>query len=468
MNYSRQPRPDQLRAMKRIYKTERQLIWGGLGTGKTKVALDFIQVMLKAGKITRALIVAPLTALVGTWEEQMEIDAPGLAYSFMVKGIKTNWDCPVVLSNYDYFISRRVKKRDRFGQVIPDKYERDKTRINMLLDWKPDVVILDESHKIRNRNSQSAKVAHKLGRVCKYAICLTGTPKGNKRVLDLWSQFKFLKSDLLEERFEDFKFEHTVYKGYEQKKFRNLDVLAGKIKPFMTRMKLTGLPETTDIPYRVDMDLHAKKLYKQMEKDFIAEIDKETVVTAPIVLAKLMKLSQLSGGFIRGNDGVYTAVHRNKLEALQEICDELLENDTERVVIFCRFRWEIDEIAKLLAPNWVTYKIDGRAKPHERQLAVRLFNGEAGGAMICQIGTGSASLNLQTANYMIFYSTDYSFINYTQGRGRIHRLGQTKPCFYYQLRCKGTLDAKIYRLLNEHKDAENEFMRLVDEIRRDL
>src|SRR6266550_5014220 len=244
MNYSRQPRPDQLRAMKRIYKTERQLIWGGLGTGKTKVALDFIQVMLKAGKITRALIVAPLTALVGTWEEQMEIDAPGLAYSFMVKGIKTNWDCPVVLSNYDYFISRRVKKRDRFGQVIPDKYERDKTRINMLLDWKPDVVILDESHKIRNRNSQSAKVAHKLGRVCKYAICLTGTPKGNKRVLDLWSQFKFLKSDLLEERFEDFKFEHTVYKGYEQKKFRNLDVLAGKIKPFMTRMKLTGLPET--------------------------------------------------------------------------------------------------------------------------------------------------------------------------------------------------------------------------------
>jgi SNF2 family DNA or RNA helicase len=140
------------------------------------------------------------------------------------------------------------------------------------------------------------------------------------------------------------------------------------------------------------------------------------------------------------------------------------ESGVERVVIFARFLWEIAEIQKVLKD--LEWKNIHRVKGRVVASVLEKFNRE-GGAMVCQTQSGSGSNNFQAANYMIFYSTDYSLINFQQAIDRIHRLGQTKPCFYYFLQSKGTVDVRIYNLLQENKDAAEEIKTLVEEIKND-
>jgi len=90
-----------------------------------------------------------------------------------------------------------------------------------------------------------------------------------------------------------------------------------------------------------------------------------------------------------------------------------------------------------------------------------------GGAMICQIATGSVGLNLQAANYCVFYSLDYSFINFAQAIKRIHRPGQKLPCFFYLLLCKATCDRRIYNILKGKRSVADEMMNLVKGIKDD-
>lgn len=440
------PRAYQLSAIKAVYRQKRFFLAFEMGSGKTLIALQFIGTMLYHSKIAHALVIAPLTVL-EVWEDEIEKNWPEhrrLTYALLRPDSKTDWRrAGLVITNYDY--ARRIKKD--------------------LAEWAPDVVVLDESHKAKNPHAKQSKMAHLLGNVCRYAICLTGTPIGNKP-LDLWSQFKFLMPGLLEDSFREFKDHYSIWGGaggFELKKFKNLGELAKIIRPYTRSMKkkdFLQLPDKNFIEVPVEMGEKARAMYKTMEEDFVAYVTKETVVSAPIALAKLTKLSQISGGFIRDTEQEENHdVHRAKLEVLKGLTDDLLDQEVKRVVIFARFVWEIEEIKKMLAEDWVTFVIRDMATSAEKKMAVSLFN-ESGGAMICQIAA-SVGANYQSANYMIFYSMDYSFINFAQAQDRIHRIGQSLPCFYYILMCKGTLDRRIYRVLKQKRNVADHMMDLV-------
>jgi SNF2 family DNA or RNA helicase len=481
--YKRRPRPGQLLAMKRCYRRQRQLVIGKPGTGKTKVALDFIGVLLHHKKIKRALVVGPLMALVGVWEEQIEIDVPWIKYHLVRPKKKVDWAVPLLLVNYDYFRPRRRRYRSkRTGEIIGERTVIDRSILQALIDWEPDVVILDESHKIKNPKSKNAKAAHRLCLVPRYVMLLTGTPKGNKRVLDLWSQFQAVQPGLLDETFDDFKDHYCIwggFGGYEFKKFRHIPHLAKIIRPYVARLKEEELPPQVDIPIRIDLTPRARELYQKMEKDFLvdvtaeykklkqkyhsAKIAKQKVITTPIVLSKIIKLRQICGGFIRDEEGTDIWLHNCKLEALKEIMDDLKESGVKRVVIYATFKTEIKKIREWLT-DWVTFTIDGDTPIEQRKLAIQIYN-TSGGAMICQTATGSESLNLQAGNYEIDYSTDHSFINYSQRRKRIHRPPQKKKCYYYQLKCKGTIEPDIYRGFQKWEADDRVFMEMLDGIK---
>ncbi len=446
--YLLEPRPYQKDSMKRIFRKKRFLVAGEMGTGKTKIALDFIGIMTEARKLGRTLIIAPLTVVEVVWEPEIEKNWSKelkITYTILRKDSPPTWkNANVVITSYDY--ARR--------------------HVVELMAWAPDLVVLDESHKVKNPYAKQSKMAHKLGNVCTWALCLTGTPIGN-RPLDLWSQFKFLVPGLLEPKFNDFKEQYSLRKGpggYQLHKYKNLPQLAKIIHPYVKSLKkkeYLSLPDKNFIEVPVEIGDKARKLYKSMEKDFVATIRRDVNIVAPIILSKLTKLSQISGGFIHDteNDEDH-ALHRAKLEVLEGIADQLREEDVKRLVVFARFRWEINEIRKVLAPNWVVYTIDGSVPSDQRKLANTMYN-ESGGAIICQTATGSLGLNLQAGNYMCFYSLDYSHINFLQAQDRIHRSGQDKPCFYYILLAKGTLDKRIYKILEQKRDVADEIIQLV-------
>lgn len=447
-HYKLEPRTYQRKSLKLIYRRKRFFLALEMGTGKTKIALDFMGSMLHHKKIGQGLVIAPLSVLSTVWEDEIAKnwdDSLGLTYTLLRPGCSSLWKTAhLVLTNYDYA----------------------RTMVKELMAWAPDIIVLDESHKIKNPHARQSKMAHKLGNVCEYAICLTGTPIGN-RPLDLWSQFKFLVPGLLEEKYKDFKDHYSIWGGgggFELRKYKNLKELAHHVHPYVKSLKkkdYLDLPDKNFIEIPVEMGEKARKMYKDMEKDFVAYVTDTTIVNAPIALAKLTKLSQISGGYIRSTEEEKDfPVHRAKLEVLEGITDDLLESDVKRVVIYARFLWEIKEIRKMLAPSWTTYQISGEIPAQQRKMAQSMFN-ESGGAMICQIASGSLGMNLQSANYTLFYSLSYSHIDFLQAQDRTHRMGQTLPCFYYLLLCKGTLDRKIYRILKEKRDVAEEIISLV-------
>ena len=472
--YVQRPRPEQFAAMKKIRRVKTVLVAGDMGVGKTKIAVDFIANMIWHGKMSKALVIAPLEAI-GVWEQQLSDNCPFINYSLFINGEEVCWDAQVVIINYDYLCPRRKKRKPTAqalrkaaltGKKPKVKKFIDKRILELLVAWSPQCVVIDEGHKIKRPTARRSKAIHALGPIAEYTIDLTGTPSGNKKVMDLWSQFRFIKRDLLCDDFKEFKQRYGVWTGFGNFTFvrpRNLRELSRIIAPYTIRIKKTGLPPKNFIPYPVIMPPHARAIYKQMEEEFVAYVQGQNVV-APIVLTKMMKLSQISGGFIKNEKKENLPVHTAKVAALKNILEEIEENGSNRVVIFARFLWEIEEVKKALSERgWNNiYRVKGRV-PKE---VMDKFNSE-GGAMVCQTQSGSGSNNFQAANYMIFYSTDYSLINFQQAIDRIHRIGQDKPCFYYFLQCRGTIDKRIYRLLMENKEVAEQILALMEDITRD-
>lgn len=460
--------------MKSIFRAKRVLVIGDMGVGKTKVAVDFVGNMVWAKKLSKAVVIAPLEAI-DVWINEIGKNCPFLTYSLFMRGETVNWDANFILINYDYICPRRKKKPPTArakkkaaltGSRLRIKHFVDKEVSKKIVTWGPQVVIIDEGHKIKRPTAGRSKAIHELGPIAEYTIDLTGTPTGNKKVMDLWSQFRFIKPDLLDDTYDEHKQRYGVwggFGGFQLIKTRNVKKLMEIISPHVIRMKKTGLPEKNFIPYKVSMPPEAKSIYKQMEEEFVAYVNGQNVI-ASIALTKMMKLSQISGGFIKNERKEDLFVHRAKLDALKEILENLQETGTKRVVIFARFLWELAQIKDLVEKaGWINiHRVKGRVE----QPVLDKFN-EEGGVMLCQTASGSGSNNFQAANYMIFYSTDYSLINHLQAIDRIHRLGQTLPCFYYFLQCKGSIDVRIYNLLQKNKDAAEEVKTLAEEITRD-
>lgn len=467
--YSQKPRPEQLNAMKRIFKVKHVLVIGDMGVGKTKIGVDFIANLVWHKKASRAVVVAPLEAI-DVWIDQITTNCPFLTYSLLIKGEKVNWNANVILTNYDFFAPRRkkrkptaraIKKAALTGTKPKQKHFIDKSLVESIKEYSPDVVICDESHKIKRPTARRSKGVHQIGASAEYTIALTGTPTGNRKVIDLWSQFRFVKADVLDEEFDDHKRRYGVwggFGGFQLLKTRNVKELARTIAPYTIRIKKTGLPEKNPILYPITLPHGAKEIYKQMEKEFVAYVSGQNVI-ASIALTKIMKLSQISSGFIKTERKEDLFIHRAKIDALRSILENLQESGTNRVVIFARFLWEIEQIKSVL--NELKWPNIHRVKGRVKQPVLDSFNRE-GGAMVCQTQSGSGSNNFQAANYMIFFSTDYSLINFQQAQDRIHRLGQTKPCFYYFLQCKGTIDKRIYNILQSNKDAAEELKSYIE------
>src|SRR5439155_1437935 len=260
----------------------------------------------------------------------------------------------------------------------------------------------------------------------------------------------------------------TGYGRFQLKCYKNLKELGQKISPYVKTLKKAdylSLPPKNFITVPVELNSTCREAYKSMEKDFILSLKDKNII-APIVLAKLTKLCEITGGFITDNEGKDILLGTHKLDALLDLCNNLQESEVNRVVIYARFLWEINQIRDILGRKWTIYRISGEVKQPDRVLAERLFNND-GGAIICQIASGSLAINLQSAHHTIYYSLDYSLTNYLQSQDRTHRSGQTEPCFYYRLTCKNTIDSKILRLLDQKKNVADYVLQLAEEVKND-
>ena len=425
-----------------------------MGTGKTLTAIAIIGALLLMSGIQRVLIVAPLS-ITGVWRDEFERFA-GFEYDLAV----LEGSVAKKADTLRHMTGKRL-------QVAVVNYESAWRMEADLMKWHPDAIIADEGHKIKTHNISASKTMHRLGARAAYRLLLTGTVITNKAI-DAFSQYKFVDPTIFGNSFYQFRnrfFDMVGYGGYtpvmkrymEPEFTQKLHSIAYRV----TKAECLDLPETTDVIQRIDLEPDAMRLYRQLVKDSYTEISRDTV-TVTNVLTRLLRLMQLTGGFLSGDENaVAESVSKAKLNALSDLIDSAVENG-QKLVVIARFVPEIHEITKMLTKKGLRYaQISGEIKDRDAQVAA-FQNDPDCRVFVGQIATAGMGITLTASSTMVFYSLDYSMSNYDQTRARIHRVGQHHPCTYIHLVARGTVDEKVLRSL---RDKSNLAKQLVDDYR---
>ncbi len=358
-------------------------------------------------------------------------------------------------------------------QVAVVNYEGARTEqlYKALRAWKPDMVICDESQKIKGPSTKQSKAMHSLGRLAKYRLILTGTPV-TASPMDFFSQYKFLDPDIFGTSYYAFRNRYAEMGGYENRQvvgYKNKDELVRKAHSIayrVTKEEALDLPDWVDQEMYCQLEPKANRYYQELLSLSVAMIEEDKSqgqLVAQNILTRLLRLQQLTGGFVPQDDGSdkVIQVSKAKLELLRDILGDILEAG-KKVVIFTRFVPEITAIsgiAKEFVGEAGYHIISGAVDMEGRERAVQEFqNNPDVKVCIAQIQTAGLGLTLTAADTAIFYSMDFSFANYDQCKARLHRIGQKNKVTYIHLLAQGTVDEKVYNVLKEKKSVADDIV----------
>ena len=396
-------------------------LWMEQGTGKTLVALKVAAYYWKNNLIDSVLVLGP-KAVLSVWEDEIK---KFLAIPYTINDPQMG-SLNFTLINYEKLKNYRKKKaRQRF-----------------------DMVIADESHRIKNRNSIQSKVSAKFAETAKYALALSGTPRGNTDI-DFYAQYRFI-NPIIFGTWKEFDKEYLKpcgYMGYDRK-FRPM-----KLKLFqsiiqensfrITKKECLDLPDITETPIRIP--IKNRKPYDKMERELLLKFKShEEIITieAPLAVTLLSKLQQLASGFIYDENHNIIPTDETKLEALEDLLGE-------KTIIFCKYTYEVDSIVKKLGKKYKILTYDGRTKDKSVWKNLKDYD-----IMVAQIKSGGTGLNLQEASTVIFYSLSFSYIDISQAKDRVYRNGQKNKVTIYYLLAKDTVEENIYKaILHKTEDA---------------
>lgn len=423
-----------------------------MGCGKTLTTIAVAGAMYNLGKIDRVLVVAP-TSVCSVWPHDLNQFA---AFP---------WEARVLLGDKKHRLKALNElvnwpfKALRIAVINYESTHRDGI-FEALAAYKPDLIVCDESQRIKNPSAAQSKALHKLGDAAPFRMILSGTPVQNNAV-DLYSQYRFLDPAVYGANFYAFKNRYCIMGGYGQHQivgYRNMDELVEKehsVAYRVTKEECLDLPQQTFINRYVQFTEAEQAIYEQLRKSSFLELETGENVTATTILTMYLRLMQLTGGFLTADESTRPKqVNTAKLDALADIVDDYVVDAGKKLVIFARFRAEIAAIENLLRLRKIQYgSIYGDVPMEERGKIVEDFQTNPDTKVfVAQIQTAGLGITLHAASTAVFYSYDYNYANYAQALARIHRIGQRFPVTYIHLVVDGSIDEKILAALENKED----------------
>ena len=426
-----------------------------MGCGKTLTAIAIAGAGYQMGKVERLLIVAP-TSVVAVWPKELQEYA------------KFKYTCKTLLGEK----KQRIKQID---DLLKFPFKALKVAvINYESTWRPeileklkefdaDMVIADESQRIKTYDAAQSKAMHELGDQARYKLILSGTPV-QTAAIDIWSQYRFLDKTVFGDNFFKFRGRYAIMGGYGNKKIVGYKDLEGLIKKEhsiafrVTKDEALDLPEQTFETRKIQFNQKEKNLYERIKKDSYAELDGGGHITATTVLTRLLRLQQLAGGLLVQDDAQKPQlVSRAKLDALADIIEDYVIGSGKKLVIFARFIAEVKAIMeladKVLPKELKQVAIYGDIKKEDRGDIVKQFQEDPKTVLfIGQIDTAGTGITLTAADTCVYYSKNFNYATYSQSLSRIHRIGQRNCCTYIDLEIEGTIDELISKALSRKED----------------
>jgi len=503
-----------------LHSMKTPALFGDCGTGKTFMVLTFADSLVKSAEEWAFIVVCPVNLIKHVWIDDAvkfsDLETVGLRESSSMSILMEDYDDkkdPKDLSRHDRAALRAERKADpewknkaarkakaryrkrleeRFAQgadlyvINPENLRTDVKEKRVLAlcrrlesEGKQICLIIDESSKIKSRTSRTYKSIKKMRAHASRCIIMTGTPSPNG-ILDIWAQFDILDEGMtLQPNFVDYRHDHcreVIMRGIEYvkdgKKYnaKKWEPKAGApravynlIEPRMIRFKTEeciDLPPIRFIMRYVDMSTDQEAFYRDMEERLFAELEGEPV-TAKVAVSKLVKLREVTGGFIRTDEGEDKPFNKNATKMIE--LDQLLEQSIGdklgdegpplKAIVWAQYQWECKTLVERYRKDYGARGLFGGISSSAKDEAIRRFRSDKNcRILVCHPASAGHGLTLTEANYAFYYSLSYNFEEFYQSFRRISRPGQKRAMTYYFLVAPGTIDEELLDAIRTKKN----------------
>ena len=448
--YKRNPLQHQREALNKSFDKKYFLYLMGMGTGKTKVAIDNAVFLFNQGEIDTVFIVVP-NSITHNWLKEIDVDSSAKGFKYLFRRDTFDYH----LKDHINWYVMNVEALSHASGVKVAKKLIDKHGDRMYM-------VVDECTTIKNHKAKRTKNIIKISKNVKYKRGMTGSPTA-KSPLDLYSQCEFLQDGLLGfSSYYSFQARYAKLRPLTREGFRqamipydyqNLAELFNKVKPFSYRKikeECLDLPPKIHTRRELSMSTQQLEIYNQLKKYARAVLlDKKTSYTNK--LTEILRLHQVTCGFFKSDTGEIQELNNPKLKELVNILEEM----DGKVIIWANYIYNIEQIIKTLKDKFPydrTVSVYRAVSVTDRDKAVENFQKDPYTKfLVGNPATGGYGLNLTEADTVIYYSNSYDLTVREQSEDRAHRKGQTKSVTYIDLVMTGTIDEFILKALNNKK-----------------
>ncbi len=465
------------------------------GTGKTKTVIDTAAHLWERGEVDGLLVWAP----------------NGVHRNWVTDEIPTHMPDEVPVRCLTWYSSKCRTKRfqaefqaliaHRGLAVLAMSYDAAVTpygrrACETFLERRACLAAGDESARIKTPGARRTKLLVGAGRNAGFAHrapyrrVLTGTPVGNSP-FDVWAQMRFLDRDFWKphglDKFYAFKHHFGVFKpGFarggahqfeELVSYRRLDQLRDILDGASSRVlkvDCLDLPPKVYQKRYVEMTHEQKKAYETLRDQYRVELASGEEVTAVLAITRIMRLQQIVCGYLPLGDVDCTKIWTVNPNPRIRMLLEVIEDAPGKVIVWARFRHDIDTICEALAEADISMvRYDGSTSEIDRAEAIVRFQGaqentedgadlgngvsvsfthDPARVFVANPACAGEGLTLHAAETVVYYSNSFKLIERLQSEDRAHRIGQEKTVTYVDLVCPDTVDEQIVAALRDKHD----------------
>lgn len=439
----------QLDAVNAIKDLEYAAVFHEQGLGKSKIAIDLMLYWLKE-KVVDTILFVSKKGLIHNWEKEFKVHT---------------YITPRILDqnkNNNYFI---FNSPSRLMLTHFEVINSEKERFKLFLKTREVAIIIDESAKIKNPDSDTTQAFFELSNLFKKRIIMTGTPVAN-RPFDIWAQIYFLDQGLsLGSNFSEFK-RNTDLSNKLSSDLGQREIFEQSINGIFNKINSFSVRETKDsgviqLPSKViksiitDWEPMQYELYKCIKEEMRAVVIKDGLPqedNAEDILKRLLRLVQIAS-----NPKLVDSSYNNvpgKFYILEDIVNSIIDAG-EKCIIWTNFIDNVEWLYHLLK-KYGAVRVHGKICIADRNNAIDKFlSKDEIKILIATPASSKEGLTLTVANHVIFYDRNFSLDDYLQSQDRIHRISQTKTCYVYNLIMQDSIDEWIDTLLqSKHLSAQ--------------
>jgi len=453
-----------------------------VGTGKTPIAINLIRFRsAQHGRLLRTLILGPI-AILQQFKDEFS------------KFSKITPDKITVLKGTGKKKTEQVNSFHGKDQIIITNYESllNADLFAALMAWGPELLVGDEIHQNKNPKAKRAKATAKLAQKCLYKYGLTGTgilqgPQDLYMLFNVLDQGETFGNNFFAFRGKYMIDENAAWSGRQghfpkwipnPSMFEELNRKIYTIATKKTKEECIDLPEYIQKTIYIDMPADMKKLYDQMERDFIIFLEenkdsnKSGAVVANLAVTKAMKMLQIISGFAIDEEGETISLKTNpKLTELENLLDKTRGS---KVIVWACFKQNHKDIEKLCEKLCKKMKlksvlINGDVTAKEKHKRITQFQEDPETTVfISSQGAGGTGINLQQAGYSIYFSKNANLGHDIQSAGRNFRGGSVnfhKSVTRIDLVMRNTIDEIIDMSLAKKQEVSDIILNYKDMVK---